>query len=389
MSRQRDPGTAFGRSEEPPPSSSELRRRFDDATAFTVGIEEEVWLLDPHDLGLAHRAEEVLARTDGDPRFKLELPRAQLEIVTAPVASVSEAAAQLLAARRELAERTRDLVRLACAGVHPAAAGTGALNRLDRYRHTISEYAPIAPRQLVAALQVHVAVGGAERSLAVYNRARSYLPLLAALAANAPFYEGRDSGLASVRPKLGELLPRQNVPPPLESWEQFADDLAWGARSGAFEPGAWWWELRPHRRHGTLEFRVPDAQTTVAQAAAVAAVIQALVGWLASRHDEGERSAPAPTWRIAENRWSACRHGTGGAMSDLRTGAVMATRESLHELLDELEPVAARLGAAAELRNARSLVERNGAAAQREVAAAGEGMPGLLAWMNERFLDPL
>src|SRR2546423_1144476 len=81
----------------------------------------------------------------------------------------------------------------------------------------------------------------------------------------AAFYEGRDAGLASARPKLCELLPRQGVPPAITSWEEHADALAWGAASVTFAaPRTWWWELRPHPGFGTLEFRVPDGQTTVA-----------------------------------------------------------------------------------------------------------------------------
>ncbi len=69
------------------------------------------------------------------------------------------------------------------------------------------------------ALQIHIAPGSSDRALAIYNALRSYLPEIAALAANAPFHQGRDTGLASMRPKLAELLPRQGVPPPLESWD--------------------------------------------------------------------------------------------------------------------------------------------------------------------------
>src|SRR5213075_2861884 len=134
-------------------------------------------------------------------------------------------------------------------------------------------------------LQVHVAPGDAERTLAVYNALRGHLPELAALAANAPFHAGRDTGFASVRPLIGGLLPRQGVPPAIPSWEAFAETLRWGRVAGAVpEPRRWWWELRPHLAFGTLELRVPDAQTTVADAAAVAAFVHALVARLGERH---------------------------------------------------------------------------------------------------------
>jgi carboxylate-amine ligase len=326
-----------------PWSAAALRASFDSVAGGTVGIEEEIMLLDPGTLELVPRGPQLIARLGDDPRFKLELPASQLEITLGPYGDAGAVAPALHEARAVVARAADGLARPAAAGVHPFSSGIGELNDGERYAHTRTEYGHIATRQLVCALQVHVAVGGAERTLAVYNALRSYLPLIAALAANAPFYEGRDCGLASVRPKLGELLPRQGVPPALDSWEQYADALRWGARSGTFaEPRTWWWELRPHPGFGTLELRVPDAQTSIDDALAVIVVAHALVLWLAARHDAGERMAVAPTWRIEENRWSACRHGTAGTMADLDSGEPRPTREWLAELLAALAPGPAR-----------------------------------------------
>ncbi|MBV8430500.1 MAG: YbdK family carboxylate-amine ligase [Solirubrobacterales bacterium] len=372
----------------PSPSAAALSAAFDAAPEFTVGIEEELMLLDPATLELAPVALDVLARFDGDGRFKAELPASQVEIITAPHTDVGEAIAELHAGRRDLAAGLEGEVELAAAGVSPLGSGQGELNRLPRYERTRREYGPLAGRQLVCALQIHVAVPGADRALAVYNAARSRLPLLAALAANAAVYEGRDTGLASVRPKLGELLPRQGVPPALRSWEEYAAALRWGVESGAFpDASAWWWELRPHPRYGTLEFRVPDSQATIGDAAAIAAVIQALVVWLAERHDAGEPAAEAPTWRIEENRWSACRRGVEGGMADLQTGAVRSTRDWLEELLETLAPLAKRLGSAAPLGQAAQMVEINGAIRQRQIMHE-DGAPAVARWLVEGFLAP-
>jgi carboxylate-amine ligase len=368
----------------PPPTAAQLRTAFDAPEPLTIGLEEELMLLDPETLDLLPRALDVLARTDGDPRFKPELPAAQVEIVTPPHADVPAAISALAAGRRNLAAAAEGIGRLAAAGVHPFAAPEGVLNRGARYDLTAAEYGHIAHRQLVCAFQVHIAVGGADRSLAVYNALRGHLPELAALAANAPFHAGVDTGLASIRPKISELLPRQGVPPALESWEAFSAELRWGAAAGAVpEPRRWWWELRPHAAYGTLEVRVPDSQARIADAGAVAAVVHALIAWLAARHDAGDLPAPAPTWRIEENRWSACRDGVEGELADLETGERRPTRERLGALLDALAGEAARLGCAAELAAARELVERNGAIRQREAGDA-HAATGFLA---DAYLD--
>jgi glutamate---cysteine ligase / carboxylate-amine ligase len=355
-----------------------------------VGIEDEVMLLDPDSFALVGRARQVLDLLGPrETRFKLELPASQLEIVTPPTSDLDALAASLFERRRVLAGAAEGVARLACAGVHPFSPAVGELNRLERYEQTIAEHGPIAARQLVCALQVHVGVGDPDRALAVYNAARSYLPLLAALAANAPFYEGVDAGLASVRPIISELLPRQGIPPVISSWEAFADVLRWGAASGAFPTArTWWWELRPHVGYGTLEFRVPDGQASVGDAMAIAAVVQALVAWLGERHDAGELLPVAESWQIAQNRWSACRHGVEGTMADLAAGgAAKPTRAFLRELLDALAGPAAALGSEGWLGRAEGLVARNGAIAQRRVASAeGGGARGVATWLAERFL---
>lgn len=370
-----------------PLSAAELRRRFDATGGFTVGIEEETMLLHPETFALAPVAGELLSGLGDHARFKPELPAAQLEIATAPAASVGDAVAQLAAARRDLAAAAVGLARPAVAGVHPLAPAEGALNSGGRYDTLRAEYGPIARRQLVASLQVHLAVGGADRTLAVYNALRAHLPELAALAANSPFHAGRDSGLASVRPTICEQLPRQGVPPRLESWEQFAAELRWGAAAQTVpEPRMWWWELRPHPAFGTLELRVPDAQTTVAEAAGVIAFAQSLAATLAARHDAGETLSDAATWRIEENRWSALRHGLDGTLADLVTGERVPTRERLTALVGAVTPAAERLGCADALVATRASIAANGATRQREIARE-RGSRGLVRWLAERFCE--
>jgi glutamate---cysteine ligase / carboxylate-amine ligase len=361
-----------------------LRAAFDGVSAYTVGVEEEVMLLSPRDLQLAPRAQEVLGLVDGDPRFKLEMPASQLEILTSPVSDIRTVEAELRAARGELAGRCERVAVVAAAGTHPCSPGVGEINSTPRYQELIDRYGAIARRQLVCALQAHVAVGNADRALAVYNALRSYLPLLAALAANAPFYEGGDTGFASIRPKIAELLPRQGIPPAFASWESYARTL--GCERALPDLRNWWWELRLHAGYGTLELRVPDAQSTAAEAAAIAGVAQCLVAWLGGRHDAGETLAIAPSWRIEGNRWSAAHDGVDGAMVDLETGGRRSTRAWLSELLDQLTPTARRLGAEQAIERARALADANGAILQRR-AAGLRGPRAAVSWLVERFLE--
>jgi carboxylate-amine ligase len=353
-----------------------LRERFDAITPGTVGLEEEVLLLHPGTLAPEPCVDAVLERAGETERLKRELPAAQIELLTRPHATATAALAELRAAREELLAATEGLALPAAAALHPTAPAEAELNRGDRYDRTLQRHGIVARRQLLGALQVHVAVGGADRTLAVYNALRGLLPELAALAAAAPFHDGKDTGLASMRPLVGAQLPRQGVPPAITSWEAFEAELDWGRTSSTVEePRMWWWELRPHLEHATLELRVPDVQPSLTAAGGVVIFAVALVRWLCARHDAGEDLGAPPTWRIEENRWTALHRGVEGSLADLSTGARIATRERLHTLADVVEA-----HADGPLDATRALIERNSA---MELRAAG--LDGATRWLVQQF----
>ena len=365
-------------------SATTLRAVFDEAPELTVGVEEEMMLVDPDRFDVAPVVEGVLADLRGDDRYHRELRSSQLEIVTRVCSTAADACRELAAARRELVRRLEGRVRLLCAGTHPTTRVWGDISGDSRYRAIADEYTWAANRSLVCGLHVHVAAGGAERSLAVYNALRSLLPEVGALTANSPFFEGNDSGLCSMRPYLNKAFPRAGVPPAFASWEDFAAFTAWGRRGGLFpDPSHFWWDMRLHPKHGTIELRVADAQTLVADATAVVAVVQCLVALLARRWDAGERLPVHDAYRINENAWRAVRYGVRGTLVDLETGDVEPTRERLARLLEELEPIAFELGCGDELRGARTLLAGNGADRQRYVVER-DGIDALTPWLVEQ-----
>ncbi len=367
-------------------SASTLRELFDGVTDHTVGVEEELMLLDPATLDLLPAAARVHAELGARVTLRGELPAAQVETASPVCDTIEEAARALAAARGELGAGVAGWARLAGAGTHPFAAPEGRLRDDPKYDGLKAAFPWALPRQLVFGLHVHVAVRGADRALAVLNALRSHLPDVAALAGNAPLHAGRDTGLASVRPEISGLLPRQGVPPAFSSWEAYADYLVWGRRGGLFPAeGEPWWEARAHDELGTIELRVPDAQTTADEAAGVLALAAGLVAWLAERYDAGEPLPVHDTIRIAENRWRALRHGLAGSLLDLDSGEQEPARERVLALIDRVGPAAERLGGAGALDHARALAARNGAERQRALAAE-RGTRAVVESLADRFL---
>lgn len=361
-----------------------LREAFNHQADGTVGLEEEVMLLDSGTLDLSPHAEQVV-ETAATESIKTELPASQIELVTSPASAAGQIAGQLHALRTQAYDAAAGIGRLAASGVHPFAAPDGPLSEGEAYDPMAVEYVSVARRQLVFGMHVHVAIQGLDRALSVYNELRTYLPELAALSATAPFHDGTDTGLQSVRPKISENLPRQGIPPAFEGAEALAEAMTWGVQSGAVQTvRQWWWELRLHPHLGTVEVRVCDSQPTVERAAALVAIIQSLCLHLAVQYDEGRLPPPASTWRIEQNRWSACRHGVHGRLADPRSARVTPTQNRLTELLDLLTPTASGLRCTQQLQHAHRMIQQPAPDLYRALEKEW-GLYGLVEWMAGEF----
>lgn len=370
-----------------PITGDSLAERFVDSGRTTFGLEEEIMVLHPETLDLLPRGIELLEGLDG--RFKAELPAAHVEIASSPATGFDALALELAECRRLLAAHMGDRARLAVAGVHPFSDRFGVVNAGERYDRLLAKYGDVVRQQLVCGLHLHIGLGGPGRTLAVYNAMRSYLPTISALAANSPIYGGQDTTLASMRPLLSGMLPRMGVPPPLESFDEYAYALNWGMelqRMG--RPAEWWWEMRLHGALGTLEIRVPDGQTTLQEALAIGAVAAGTAAWLAERFDGDDLPATVPSWQVNENRWSALHAGMEATLIDLQTGELRPAADSIDELLERIAPAVSRLGGARHLAYAREIARNSGAERQRELFHAS-GARAVTEWLAGRFLEGL
>jgi glutamate---cysteine ligase / carboxylate-amine ligase len=348
-------------------SPNSLRSAFEAVSELTVGAEEELLLLDPDTLEPAPGSEWLLAEI-GESWAHPELWSAQIELVSGAAESPADAVGDLRAARTRLVDVLAGRLRIAGLGTHPLALPTRDFHPGERYEAIVERH-QVGARlgALASGLHVHVAVAGPDRALAVYNAMRGYAPLFTALAANAPFVGGVDSGLATVRPMLADALPHQGVGPPLASWAALEELLEWGRRTGAIpDPAQLWWECRPNLRLGTIELRAPDTQASLDDAHGLVALAHALVADLCERLDGGEQLPAADTMRIQENRWRAMRFGMEAELIDLDRDRQVPAREVVAEVLERI----ARHAAATALDRVRDLAARDEPGEQRELARA-------------------
>jgi glutamate---cysteine ligase / carboxylate-amine ligase len=353
---------------------------------WTVGVEEEVLLLDPLTGSVANRIDEALEALPPSVarHASAETHACVVELRTDPHRTVGEAAAELSQLRASLDDALQETLGLcaAVAGTHPLVTGEQvAVSSGARYRQVSSSMRALTHREPTMAQHVHVAVPGAETAVRALDGLRSDLPLLLALSGNSPYWRGEDSGFASIRTPIFSMFPRVGIPRRFGTYTEYvgAVDPLLGSEAIP-EPGFLWWDVRLRPHLGTVEVRIMDAQSRVADAAALAAVVHCLVCLRAT----GERPADPGPEVLAENRFLAARDGTRAQIIDVRTLRRRSVRGALTELLGRCEPIASSLGCADELAAAITLADDPGAARQRRLAAR-DGVAALPAWLGAEF----
>ena len=346
-------------------------------TPWSVGLEEEVMLLDPHDWSLASRSDDVLEALPPQlaERAATETHGSALELATCPHPTVARAVRELASLRAGLAGALAPLgLRAAVCGTHPFAQWSEVeVSEGARYRSIYDSMRELARREPTFALHVHVAVPDAESAVCALRGLRVHVPLLLALAANSPFWQGRDTGLASARVPVFGTFPRVGIPRRFGSYAEYVEAVDVLLRCGAFpEPTFLWWDVRLQPKLGTIEVRIMDAQTRVRDNAALAALVQCAVRLEATEGYVDEAIAARPEV-LDENRFLAVRDGMRAELLDPEHDARRPAREILGELLAACAPHAAELGCEAELAAVGELAAEPGDRRQRILAGLAQG----------------
>jgi glutamate---cysteine ligase / carboxylate-amine ligase len=364
--------------------NSELDQR------YTLGVEEEVMLLDPSRWLLAQPADRVVAGLSRQlsPFTSSETGAAVLELATGIHADVSGVASELARLRTRLRRELNAMgMTAAAAGTHPLAAWSQArVSGAARHHAAGDSTRPLARGEPTMALHVHVGVPDPDDAVRVLNGLRRNVPILLALSANSPFWRGRDGGFASSRTVIFGAFPRTGLPRHFVSYSDYVDALDELVVSRSVSnPSVVWWDIRLRPTLGTVEVRVMDAQSTVREVAPLVALIQSL----ARRELEGEASFVAPSAEVLEeNRFLAARDGVAAELIDQRVGRLIPVPEMLESLLVECRPHARHLGCADALEGVRRLAAANGADHQRLLAAGEARLQDLVASLASRFLWP-
>jgi carboxylate-amine ligase len=356
---------------------------FNASERSSLGVEVELEIVDRETRELRSGASEILALMgDGHPdrehpKAKHELLESTIEIITGVCGTVAEARVDLEGTLAELVEHTATRgMALMCSGTHPFSDWADQdISPNPRYARLVEEMQWMARRLQIFGIHVHIGIRSADKAIAIANALSAYIPHFLALSASSPYWMGRDTGLASSRSKVFEGLPTAGLPYQLSGWDEFEQFMETLVSAHAIQSiREVWWDIRPHPDFGTVELRICDGIPTMSEIAAVAALSQCLVEWMDTLIDRGY-SLPTPRgWVVRENKWRAARHGIDAEVIVGDSGHnVTPLRQAVHELVEELAPVAERLECTKELRHCLEVLEHGPSYLRQRAVVDGGG----------------
>jgi carboxylate-amine ligase len=355
--------------------------QFNASEHSSLGVEVELEIVDRRSRELVSAATPMLeelgtGHPGGEhPKAKHELFECTIEIITGICDTVAEARDDLGATLKEVAAAAeRRGLAMLCSGTHPFSDWQDQQVSPDpRYARLVDEMQWLARRMQIFGVHFHVGVRSAAKSIAIANALTAYIPHFLGLSASSPYWHGRDTGLASSRSKVFENLPTAGLPYRLDGWDEFEQFMGTLVNANAITSiREVWWDIRPHPDFGTVELRICDGIPTLREVAGLAALAQSLVEWLDTRVDEGHALPVPREWTVRVNKWRAARYGVEAEIIGDDQGTRIPLDRAVRELIEELSPVATRLGCIDELRSNLHVLDHGPSyLRQRRVIEAG------------------
>lgn len=337
---------------------------------ITIGIEEEYQVIDPETRELKSYVQEFLeeGRQVLEDQIQPEFLRSQVEVGSRICSDMKEARAELVRLRSSVSEVAAGHgLRIAAASTHPFSSWREQeVTDRERYFKHREAMADVADRLLIFGMHIHVGIEDPEERIDIMDQARYFLPHLLALSTSSPFWYGRHTNMKSYRSIVFENLPRTGPPPSFHSWaeyETFVDTLV---KTNCIDDATRiWWDIRPHPKFPTIEFRVTDICTKVDEAICLAALTQAIVARLVKLRQRNL------SWRryrhhlIEENKWRAVRFGIEGNLLDFGRMQEVPFPRLVEELLEWIGDVVDELGTREEVEYVHTILE-HGTSADRQ-----------------------
>jgi len=372
------------------------------APAFTLGIEEEYFLVDKDTRNLVREpSDELLEKCEqrlGE-QVSPEFIRCQLEIGTKVCQNVQEVRKDLVKLRTAIAEEC------SAYNIAPIAASTHPFARWHEQQHTQKErylqlatdMQSIAQRMLIGGMHIHVGIEDEDLRIDLMNQVTYFLPHLLALSCSSPFWHGYKTGLDCYRLTVFNDMPRTGLPSRFDSFSEYKRHAQVLVDAGIIEDDTkLWWDIRPSRKYPTLEVRILDICTRLDHAVSIAALVQSLFLTLYRLKEKNVRWRVYRKMLVEENRWRAMRYGVDGSLIDFGKGALVEYKELMEEMFDMVKDAAEDLGCYEEVLALSDILD-NGSSAKRQklvyeesIATGndnGQAMRDVVDWMIKETIN--
>ncbi|MEW6662533.1 MAG: carboxylate-amine ligase [Bacillota bacterium] len=353
---------------------------FEEASDLTVGIEEEIQLLEPQTLSLTNRYQDLISLAPENLRehLKGELIASEIEIATRKCYTMQEAAEDLKARRQQLTELALGRgIWLAATGTHPFSPWwEQQVIDTPHYRLVEQDLGYAAWRNNTFSFHLHLGVKGKDRAVKLADALRSFLPSFLALSASSPFAEGVLTRLHSTRTQLfTKNFPRCGIPDAYGSWESYRTYLEFLIQSNSIhDTSQIWWSIRPHVKLGTVEIRICDAQPRLEDTIGISSLILAVAAKTLQLIDSGKALTSHPHRLLEENCWRATRYGLAGNLVDLESWREQPAPVVIEKLMDWCNGIAQGLGLEGYFHGLWNML-RHGNSAIHQIGLHQQGMP--------------
>ena len=342
-----------------------------DKKLFSLGIEEEFQIVDPNTFELKSHIQQILKEGQMilKEQVKAEMHQSVVEVGSIICSDINEARVEVIKLRKNLADvAEKHGLKIAASGTHPFSKWEDqAITDHPRYHGVVEDMQQVARANLIFGLHVHIGIDDKELAIHIMNAARYFLPHIYALSTNSPFWKGNNTGFKSYRAKIFDRFPRTGIPDYFTShgdYQSYVDTLI---KTGCIQDSSKiWWDIRPHSKYPTLEFRICDVPMLADETIALAALIQAVVAKLYKLIQQNLGFRLYRRLLINENKWRASRYGLEGKMIDFGKKTEVDTVDLIKELLEFVDDVVDELGSRKEIDYIQEII-KNGTGARRQL----------------------
>lgn len=362
---------------------------------FTLGVEEEYMVLDPHTHELKSHEQKIVHEGQKmiKDKVKAEMHQAVVEVGTDICQDIDEAYQDVALLRKTISGIADGLgFAMGASGTHPFSHWESQLiTDHIRYNEIVNELQEAARSNLIFGLHVHVGMQSREMANHIANSTRYFLPHIFALSTNSPFWEGRMTGYKSFRTKVFDKFPRTGIPDAFESIEAYDNYVKLLIKTNCIDNAKKiWWDLRVHPFFNTVEFRICDIPMTVDETITIAALFQAICARIYMLRSKNLNFIQYSRALLNENKWRASRYGVDGYLIDFGKEEEVNTRALIYELLDFLDPVLDHLGSRHRIAYVHKMLEQ-GTGADRQLAVFEESknLSSVAQYISQQFLSGL